>query len=211
MMAGAAGSTPHSPTPLTPSGLSGVGDLLMQTRCAAVSVAVTSRYSPRVVGHRLGSLVEAHPFEKRIADAVRHAAEDLPVDDLRIDHAAAIMRDDEVAQRDLAGLGIDLDLGHGRAVGIGHVVDARHARSLPGRARAARQREARRARHRARDVGERHLAVCARALDADFAAVDLEILRPRLRAGGARPRAPCRAPSPRRDAPTSRPAPPGGC
>ena len=37
--------------------------------------------------------------------------------------AAAIMREDEAQDRDAAGLDIDLDLGDGGAVGIGHVVD----------------------------------------------------------------------------------------
>ena len=45
-----------------------------------------------IVGDGLAVLVEPHPFVKGIADAMRNTAEDLSVDDLRVNDAAAIMR-----------------------------------------------------------------------------------------------------------------------
>jgi hypothetical protein len=46
---------------------------------------------------------------QRGADALHDAAADLPFDDHRIDHRAAILGDREVDQLDEAGLGIDRD------------------------------------------------------------------------------------------------------
>ena len=41
--AAAIGTTPHSPTPFTPSGLSGVGDSRWPSSTGGISVALTSR------------------------------------------------------------------------------------------------------------------------------------------------------------------------
>src|SRR5580704_3166722 len=89
MIAAAAGMTPTSPTPLTPSGLCGDGDSL-----SSVSKAGT---------------VVAHPFEHGVTDAVGDAAMDLALDDLRIDPAAGILDRDIAQDGDAAGLDINLD------------------------------------------------------------------------------------------------------
>ena len=47
--AGAADMTPHSPTPLTPMGLRGVGDCWWMISMCGTSDAVGTRYSARLV------------------------------------------------------------------------------------------------------------------------------------------------------------------
>ena len=127
-------------------------------------------------GDRLAVVVEAHPFEERVADAVHDAADDLALDHHRIDRAAAIMREDEALDRDPAGLDIDLDLGDRGAVGIGHGVDDDMLGRLEPRRDPPGSTIARPARDRARDLGERD-AHRRRALDPDAVAGDLEIVR----------------------------------
>ena len=61
-------------------------------------------------GDRLAGIVVAHPFEHGIADAMRNAAVDLALDDLRIDPAAGILDRDIAQDGDAAGLDVDLDL-----------------------------------------------------------------------------------------------------
>ncbi len=79
------------------------------------SVAVTRRYSWKVVVTGRAGLVIAHEFVERVADAMDDAAMDLALDDHRIDHAAGIVQRHIALQRDMAEFGLDLDLErHGR-------------------------------------------------------------------------------------------------
>ena len=70
-------------------------------------------------GERLALRVEGHLLVERGADALRRAAEDLAVDDHRVDQHAAVLDDDVVEDLDLAGLGIDRDDGGVRGVAEG--------------------------------------------------------------------------------------------
>ena len=119
MIAAAAGITPHSPTPLTPSGLSGEGDTWLISSMRGSSVAVGSRYSAKLVRDRLRGLVVLHPLEQRIADAVHDAARDLALDDHRVDLPAAVAHDHIAQDPHRAGGRIDLDLHRVRGVAVG--------------------------------------------------------------------------------------------
>ena len=58
-------------------------------------------------------------FEHRLADPLRHAALHLALQQQRVDDHAEIV-DDEIAQdRDMPGLGVDLDLADMAAIGKG--------------------------------------------------------------------------------------------
>ena len=67
---------------------------------------------------RLAGVVITHELQQCIANAVRHTALDLAVDDQRVDDAAAIMRHAITHDHDPAGLRIDFDFNNMRAVGI---------------------------------------------------------------------------------------------
>ena len=74
----------------------------------------------KVVGERyrqrLSVGIEDHLLVKRIPDTVGNAADDLPVDQFGIDHAAAIVSQNEILQVHLPRPGIDFDFGDRRAV-----------------------------------------------------------------------------------------------
>ena len=83
---------PASPTPLTPSELTGDG------RLRAVGLEATAarpRVGQRVVDerarHELAVLVVVDPLEQRLPDRVRDAAVDLAVDQHRVDRRAAVV------------------------------------------------------------------------------------------------------------------------
>ena len=133
----------------------------------------------KVVGQRSNErlrvlVVVAHPFEKRIADAVRHAADQLTVHDLRMKDAPAVVHEHHLQDSHPAGVDVDLHFRHRRTVGVGHRIDD-HAfhRFQPWRHPAG-QAVARGAGHRARHFAEvdGHLL---HALDVHRATFDLEV------------------------------------
>ena len=89
-----------------------------------------------VVGHiavsELAALIVAAMLEQRLADALHHATPDLLVDELRIDHGAAVLHAPVLEQGDEAGLDVDLEVARLDAVGecerpgARHVVARRH-------------------------------------------------------------------------------------
>jgi hypothetical protein len=70
-------------------------------------------------GDELSVLVIDHAFEQRLADALRDPAMDLALDDHRVDHGADVVDAPEAHDLDAAGLRIDLELAHMRAVAEG--------------------------------------------------------------------------------------------
>ena len=97
------GMTPASPAPLSPSGFSGDG-------VSRWSMSIDVRHLGDV-GHQevhergvlqLPVLVVRHPLVERAADALRHPAVDLPLDDHRVDEVAAVVDDGVLEDRDLA-------------------------------------------------------------------------------------------------------------
>src|SRR6185503_9113097 len=68
-------------------------------------------------GEKLAALVVVgDALVQRLADALRHAAVDLPFDDRQVDDAADVVAAGDARERHLAGFGIDLDLAGLRAV-----------------------------------------------------------------------------------------------
>ena len=138
-----------SPTPLAPSGWCGQG----VTVSPELEVGALERRRDQVVHERrveaVALLVEADQLHQRDADALGQPAVDLAVDDHRVDPHAAVVHRDEAADRDLGGVGVDVDDGDVGAVRVGQVrrvVDdlARRARPPCPRASARRCRRARR-------------------------------------------------------------------
>ena len=98
----------------------------------------TIRRHQEVVGKCSGDglrvFVKAHPFEQGVADAMRNAAENLSVNDHRVEPAAAVVDDQETQHGDLAGIDIHFHLGYSRTVGIHHVVNNHGFRGFQSRA-----------------------------------------------------------------------------
>ena len=76
MIAPAAGTQPDSPTPFTPSGLSGEGYSASFTSIAGHLGRARQQIVGKGGGDRLRLVVVAHPFEQRVADRVRDAADE---------------------------------------------------------------------------------------------------------------------------------------
>ena len=193
MIAAAAGMVPTSPTPFTPSGLSGEGVSLIERR----QHRQLGRGRQQVVreggGERLAAVVVAHPFEQRVADPVRDAAMDLAVDDHRIDQVSGILQRVILDDAHLAGLHVDLDLGHVAAVGVGQIVDAELPVGLEPRLDAGREAVAGRAAQDARELAELDRELAARRSPAPRRRRSRDRARP-LRAHGWRASWPCRRP-----------------
>ena len=98
---------PPSPTPLTPYSVAWAGVIMWRHAHGGDLRVRTARGSRQRCGQRLSVLVERDLLIKRGADALRDAALHLAVDDHRIDHRAAILRDGVVEDLDDAGVGID--------------------------------------------------------------------------------------------------------
>ena len=128
-----------------------------------------------VGGQGLAVFVEHHPFIERVADAVRGAADQLAVDDHRVEDAAAIVRQDVAEDPHSAGLYIDLDLRHRRSVGVGRLVDDQVLGGLHAGLDAAGQGVSRRAGDGVRHLAEADLHV-RHALDPDLPPDDLEVV-----------------------------------
>ena len=100
---------PPSPMPFWPKSVSGDG----VSMCSMRDRRHLGRARQHVVGkrrsERLPLRVERHLLVERGADALRGAAEHLPVDDHRVHQRAAVLDDDVVEDLDRAGLGVDRD------------------------------------------------------------------------------------------------------
>src|SRR5581483_8166032 len=62
-------------------------------------------------GQRVAAVVVAHLLEQDLRDPLREATVHLPGREKRVDDGAAVVDGDEVPDRDLAGLAVDLDDG----------------------------------------------------------------------------------------------------
>ena len=106
-MAAGGAIAPPSPRPLTPYSVASAGD----TICASGPSGNFGRAGHHVVaeggGERLAQRVGGDFLVKRGADALGDAALHLAVDDHRIDHDAAVLRDRVVEKLDRAGVGLD--------------------------------------------------------------------------------------------------------
>ena len=80
--------------------------------------AVGKRYSAKRRGHGLSGIVVAHPLEKRVPDAVRDTANDLSLDDHRVDQAAGVVDHEVTGDPDSAGADIHVDLDDMHAVTV---------------------------------------------------------------------------------------------
>ena len=103
MTAPGAPAVPAPPAPLAPSSIGGRSD-----HVADLDVGHLGGHRHEVVGHvavsELPALVVAAMLEQRPADALHHAAADPLVDELRVDHGAAVLHAPVLEQRDEAGL-----------------------------------------------------------------------------------------------------------
>ena len=97
---------------------------------ADLDVRHLRRHRHEIVGHvaveQLAALVIEAVLEQRGADALHHAAAHLLVDQLRIDHGAAVLDAPVLEQLDEAGVGVDLEIARLDAVGEGERPGARH-------------------------------------------------------------------------------------
>ena len=179
MIAPAAGTQPDLPTPLTPSGLSGEG-IFGQLHLDPRHVG---RARQQIVGKGGGDglrlFVVAHPFEQRVADRVRDAADELALDDHRIDDAAAVVDHDIAQDAHAAGLDVDLDLDGMAANAIGERGRHEALHAFEPRLEIARHGIAGHARHRFGDFAQREPAA-GRAGDLDAPVAHLQIARARL-------------------------------
>ena len=106
---------------------------------------------------------------------MRDAADELALDDQRIDDPAAVVDHDVAQDADAAGLDVDLDLDRVTAAAIGQRVRQEVLHALQTRLELARHGVARHAGHRFGELAQRHPAA-GRARDLDPAVADLEIL-----------------------------------
>src|SRR5215831_13666186 len=90
---------------------------------ADLDVGHLARHGNEVVGHvaveELTACVIDAMLEQRRTDALHHAAADLLVDQLRVDHGAAVLDAPVLQQPDEAGVGVDLQVARLDAVGEG--------------------------------------------------------------------------------------------
>ena len=100
---------PASPTPLTPSGLSGDG----VSRWSDLDVRHLGRVGDQEIDEvgveRIAVGVVLDPLVHRAADALRDAAQHLALDDRRVDHVAAVVDADVFPDLHRAEVRIDLD------------------------------------------------------------------------------------------------------
>ena len=114
--AGIAPTQPASPAPLTPSGLVLVGTGLALTSTAREVVGARHGVVHERAGDELAVAVEVDVLLQDLADALRDAADDLALEQQRIDHGADVVDHAVFHDLDLAGLRIDLDLADVHAV-----------------------------------------------------------------------------------------------
>ena len=148
------GMMPPSPAPLAPSGLFGEGCCFERDRA---DHGIIGRDRDQVIRERgrqqlpvriVGDLLAEHA-----AQALHRGADHLAVQCHRVDDAADIVDHDIVDDLDMAGLGIDRDMGDRGAVGVGRLGIVRERavglepdadRSAPRGGRRARSRGLRR-------------------------------------------------------------------
>ena len=119
-------------------------------------------------GERLAVLVERNLLVQGVADALRDAADDLPVDDERIHHRAAVLDHGVVEDFDLAGVRIDRHHRGLRRIGEDAGVDGR----LVGDGDFQQRLDARRQRFLAQVRDAADVAEGERALGTVYCAVD---------------------------------------
>ena len=124
-MHGVEPSVPASPTPLAPSGLTGVGVTVLSQLEAREVGRARHRVVHERAGDELAVLVVDDLFDHRLADALRQAAVNLALDDQRVDQVAGIVHGDQLQQLRLAGLAIDLEHRDVAAERVGVVGSAR--------------------------------------------------------------------------------------
>ena len=135
---------------------------------------------------RFPALVVDRLLVQRLGDALRDAAVDLPLDDLRVDDRAAVVDGDVLHDLGRAGLGVDLDHADVRAGRPGEVRRVVHGGGLEVRLDA--RGKVVRVPGRDRQLGDR-LRLVGRALHAERAAVEVEVLVGHLQlVGGDRAR-----------------------
>ena len=124
----------------------------------------------------MGLVVVAHPFQQRIADRVRDAADELTLDDHRIDGSAAVVDHDVAQDAHAAGPDVDLDLHSVTAKAIGQRGRDEVLRAFQPRLEIAGHGIAGHARHRFGDRLERD-AGAWHAGHVDAAVLELQVLR----------------------------------
>ena len=181
--AGEAAIVPASPTPLTPSRLTGDG------RLGAVGLERRDlgRGGQRVVDERAGDqlavLVVDDLLVQRLADAVGHAAVHLAVDQHRVDGRAAVVDRHPALDLDLAGLHVHVDHARVRAEREHEVLRVVERGLLEARLDVGRQLVRRDVRS-AGDLGHRHRLV-GRAAHLELAVGQLDVLGRGLQQRGA--------------------------
>ena len=140
--AGGAPLVPHSPTPLTPSGLNGIGrDGFAENHRRHVAGA-HDRIVHECAGFDLPVVAVEHLLAQGFAETLGDAAVNLSLDDHRVDDHAAVVDHDEFFQVKLAGVALDADQrdmgaeAPGFALGIEEAVSCRPI-SMPLRHSAA--------------------------------------------------------------------------
>ena len=91
MTAAGAAIAPASPQPLMPSGLDGHFVVVVPTLNDGKFVGARHRVVHERAGHELALFVIDRVLEQRLADALRHAAVHLALDDHRIDNRAEVV------------------------------------------------------------------------------------------------------------------------
>jgi len=134
---------------------------------------------------RLGVAIVDHLLEQHGAERLDQCARHLPVDDARIDDAAAIVDHDVAQHLDAASVDVDLDFAGVRAVVVRHRLGHVIAGGFEARRRALGQRKTRRRLQRARDlaIGQRARGIAAVR---EHAGLDLDILRRAVKNRGGR-------------------------
>ena len=116
-MAAGAPMAPPSPRPLAWVIVAPFSVSRCNSSIGGISRQVGGRKSASVAVSMLPIVVVDDFFQQGIADALRDAAEDLAIDDHRIDETAGILRHHELFDGDQPGLQIDLDDGGMTGVG----------------------------------------------------------------------------------------------
>ena len=105
--AGGAPLVPASPTPLTPNGLKRIGGYGFAESERRHIAGAHHRVIHQRAGEHLAVFAEEHLFAQRFAEALRHAAVNLALDDHRVDDYAAVIDQHELLDGRLAGFAID--------------------------------------------------------------------------------------------------------
>ena len=117
--AGSTGLAHISPGPLAPNGPSAAGRSSTAMSCGQMSPGPGIRYSTKSRGPWLGiGIIGLGRLVERVADAHPGAADELLLDQPRIERAAELIGAVHPHHRDFAGLVVDLDLGDQAGMGV---------------------------------------------------------------------------------------------